>query len=237
MQRLPLVPITLLAAASFTNAQQPARPDLTAYEAGFARWEPAIAAFEGLDHATPDPEGAVLLVGSSSIRLWKSAAEDLKPYPVIQRGYGGAKFCDVAHFAPRIVTPHRFRATVVFVGNDIVGGAADKTPEEVARLFGYLADLLRSHQPEAPVICCDVRPAPSRFKAWDKIRLGNAALKAACEQREGVHYLDTSDAFLVEGGDAARADLYGPDRLHLNEAGYAVWSAQIKSEIDRVLGE
>lgn len=236
MKHAGLVSLLLLASFTLAFAEPPARPDLSAYEAGFARWEPAIAAFEALDLESPDPEGAVLLIGSSSIRLWETAAEDLAPYPVIRRGYGGAKFCDAAHFAPRIVTPHRYRAAVVFVGNDIVGGDADKTPEEVARLFGYLADLLRSHQPNAPVICCDVRPAPSRFKAWDKIQRGNAALRTACEQREGVHYLDTSDAFLVEGGGAARADLYGPDRLHLNEAGYAVWSAQIKAEIDRVLG-
>ncbi len=237
MKHARLAPLALLFTAAVTTAEPPARPDLTAYEAGFAGWEPAIAAFEALDRDEPDPEGAVLLIGSSSIRLWKTAAADLAPYPVIRRGYGGAKFCDVAHYAPRLVTPHGYRAAVIFVGNDIVGGEHDKTPEEVGRLFGYLADLLRSHQPDAPVICCDVRPAPSRFGAWDAIQRGNAALKSACDEREGVHYLDTSDAFLVEGGEAARADLYGPDRLHLNEAGYAVWSAQIKGEIDRVLSE
>lgn len=234
MPRHLLALLTTLIAASFAIAEQ---PDLSAYQAGFARWEPAIAAFEKLDRAGPDPEGAVLLIGSSSIRLWNTAAEDLEPYPVIQRGYGGAKFCDMANFAPRIVTPHRYRAAVVFVANDIVGQESDKSPDEVGRLFGYLADLLRDHQPDAPVICCDVRPAPSRFGAWDAIQKGNAALKAECQKRDGVHYLDTSDAFLVEGGGAARADLYGHDRLHLNEAGYAVWSAQIKREIDRVLGE
>ncbi len=34
------------------------------------RWEPAIQAFEAQDRDAMPPEGAVLFVGSSSIRVW-----------------------------------------------------------------------------------------------------------------------------------------------------------------------
>ena len=222
------------AAVGWTAA--PAPPDLAAYSDGFARWEPAIAEFEALDRSAPDPPGAVLLLGSSSIRLWETAATDLAPYPVVRRGYGGAKFCDFAHFVPRLIAAHRYRAVVVFVANDITGGDDDKSPDEIGRLFGYVADVLRRHRPDAPVICCDVRPAPSRFHVWREIQQGNAGLRAECDRRDGVHYLDTSAAFLTDDGSAAREDLYGEDRLHLNRAGYDVWSSQINAELVRRLG-
>ncbi|MEQ8850020.1 GDSL-type esterase/lipase family protein [Botrimarina sp.] len=216
---------------------QPPRPDLSPWSEQNARWAEEVGRLEALDREQEDPEGAVLLIGSSSIRLWETAAEDLAPYPVIRRGYGGAQFSDLAHYAQRLIEPHDFRAAVVFVANDITGGPADKTPEEVGELFGYVAEVLRWREPDAPIICCDVRPAPLRFGAWREIQQGNAALRAECEKRPGVYYLDTADAFLRDGGAAARDDLYGPDRLHLSRSGYELWGELIKAELDRVLAD
>ena len=34
------------------------------------RWEREIQAFEAADRVTPPPRGAILFVGSSTIRLW-----------------------------------------------------------------------------------------------------------------------------------------------------------------------
>lgn len=213
----------------------PQLPDLSAYATQVARWEDEVSRLEATDKATPDPEGAVLLIGSSSIRLWETAAEDLAPYPVIPRGYGGASFSDLAHYAQRLITPHKYRAAVVFCANDVTGGEGDHSPEQVAQWFGYVADVLRHHQPDAQIVCCDVRPTPLRHHVWGKTKAVNTALKAECDQRAGVHYLDTAETYLLENGDA-RADVYREDRLHLNAAGYELWSAQIKAELDRVLG-
>ncbi|TWT99636.1 hypothetical protein Pla108_05790 [Botrimarina colliarenosi] len=218
------------------SAAEPRLPDLSPYAEQIAGWEAEISRLEALDEAEPDPEGAVLLIGSSSIRLWDNAAEDLAPYPVIRRGFGGARFSDLAHYAKRLITPHHYRAAVVFVANDVTGGDDDRSPEQVAEWFGYVADLLRSHQPDAVVICCDVRPTPLRQHVWDQTKAVNAALQAECEKREGVFYLDTADAYLTADGDA-RSDVYRDDGLHLNRPGYELWSAQIKSLLNRVLSD
>jgi lysophospholipase L1-like esterase len=214
----------------------PPIPDLSAYAEQVARWEDEIARLEAKDKTAPDPDGAVLLIGSSSIRLWETAAKDLAPYPVIPRGYGGASFSDLAYYADRIISPHKYRAAVVFCANDVTGGEKDRSPEQVAEWFGYVADVLRHHQPDAQVICCDVRPTPLRHHVWSQTKAVNAALKAECDKRAGVHYLNTADSYLLDSGDA-RSDVYREDRLHLNAAGYELWSAQIKAELDRVLGE
>ena len=48
---------------------------------------PEIQAFEQQDAEVAYPDNALLFIGSSSIRLWKTLEQDMAPYPVIQRGY------------------------------------------------------------------------------------------------------------------------------------------------------
>lgn len=229
--------IAALCLNGLANADFPPLPDLSDYAEEIAGWEEDIAKLEALDQESADHPGAVLLIGSSSIRKWTTAAEDLTPHAVIRRGYGGAKYSDVAYYAKRLITPHRFKAVVVFVGNDIRGLDDDKQPAEVGELFAYVADVIHAHQPQAQIVCVDVRPCPSRFKAWDQIKAANAAQRAACDERPFAHYLDTSPAYLTTDGTAAREDLYGKDRLHLSPAGYRLWSSQIKAKLDEVLAE
>lgn len=207
-------------------------PDLSAYAEEIAGWERDIDRLVAAD--SPD-DADVLLLGSSSIRLWETAAEDLGPYRVVRRGYGGAKYSDLAYYVRRIVEPLTFRVAVLFVGNDISGGSKDKEPPELGRLFGYVADVIRETHPESVIICIDVRPTPSRFAAWPKIAAGNAALRAACEERESVYYLDTAATFLADNAAAVREELYGPDRLHLSDEGYRAWQSLIREEVDRRL--
>ena len=69
----------------------------------FAQWEKEIAAFEAADKTNPPPQGAILFVGSSSIRLWKTLARDFPGHQVINRGFGGSQITDSVHFAGRVV--------------------------------------------------------------------------------------------------------------------------------------
>ena len=106
---------------------------------------------------------AILFIGSSSIRRWGDIAIDMAPYRPIQRGYGGAKYSDVAVFAERLIQPHRYRALVMFVGNDVSGKPQDHTPEEVERLVRYIVDVSLKHQSDAPVLLIEVTPTRKRF--------------------------------------------------------------------------
>src|SRR5436309_640257 len=54
-----------------------------------AKWENEIAAFEAADKRSAPPQGAVLFVGSSTIRKWTTLADDFAGYTVINRGFGG----------------------------------------------------------------------------------------------------------------------------------------------------
>lgn len=195
------------------------------------RWAAEIAALEARDRVEQHPPDSILLVGSSSIRLWDTVAVDLAPWHPIQRGFGGARFSDVAVFARRLIGPHRFQALVLFVANDVTGGPDDATPEQVAGWFGYIVEVARSVQPEAAVFCLEITPTPARWAAWPKIREVNRALARECVARPGVYFVPTAHAYLTAEGRPA-ADLFQEDRLHLNALGYRLWSAILKSHLD-----
>jgi len=93
-------------------------------------WESEIRKFTELNRIEKYDHDAIVFAGSSSIRLWKTLAGDLKPYSVIQRGYGGAKLSDYGVYAEKIFDDIPGRALVLFIANDITGSEKDKSPQE-----------------------------------------------------------------------------------------------------------
>lgn len=203
-------------------------------EATIARWENEIRKLEQRDRDEATPEDGVLLLGSSSIRFWKTAAEDLAPYPVIQRGFGGSTFSDVVIFAERLISPHQFRAVVIFVANDVTGGPNDRTPDEVRELCRLLVHEVRRHNDHAPILLVEITPTEARFSAWPKIREVNAQLKELCTQEPGLHFVETAQSYLTSDGQP-RPELFTDDKLHQNRQGYRLWGRLIRSELNRVL--
>lgn len=200
------------------------------------KWEPEIAKFDSLNKIIKYPDDAIIFAGSSSIRLWTTLADDMSPYNVIQRGYGGAKLSDFAVYAERILSPLKCRALVLFIANDITGVNNDRTPEEVRNLFSIIHKTFRKDHPGVPVFYVAITPTPSRWKAWSEISRGNELVKKWCENHPYTYFISTDTAFLNHSGEP-KADLFRNDRLHLNADGYKVWSRIIKGELDRVLKE
>lgn len=197
-------------------------------------WEPDIAQFDRLSASEEYAPDAVIFAGSSSIRMWSTLAEDMKPYNVIQRGYGGARMSDFAVYAERIFAPLPGRALVLFVANDIVGGDDDNTPEIVSRLFRDIVRSFRKSHPKAPVFWVAITPTSSRWHAWPEVSRANGLIREVCARGDNLYYIDTAPAFLNEEG-RPRDELFLADRLHLNREGYLVWTGIIRGELDRVL--
>ncbi|MBN2814781.1 MAG: hypothetical protein JXQ80_11935 [Bacteroidales bacterium] len=201
---------------------------------GYEIWEPDIRKFEHADSVETYAPDAVLFTGSSSIRLWSTLQEDMKPFSVIQRGYGGAKLDDFNYYARRIIYPHTFSAIVIFIANDITGNEDDKRPEEVADLFAGLLKTVREKYPDVPLCWISTTPTELRWEVWPEIKQAGELIRKYCEQDAHAYYIAAADAFLNSDG-VPRADLFQPDRLHLNEKGYALWTGIIKHELEKVL--
>jgi lysophospholipase L1-like esterase len=205
------------------------------WQADIDRFAPAIAEFEKLDQTEEYRDDAILFTGSSSVRLWKTIAEDVAPYPVIQRGYGGARFSDLAYYAERIITPHKFRAVVIFVANDVAGTDRDKPPAETAKFFRHVLEVIRSKNPDAPVFLVEITPTARRWEVWDQTQATNQALRKVIEADPNGHFITTAQHYLNDDGQP-RTDLFVEDRLHQNRDGYRLWGKLIRDELDKVLG-
>ena len=209
---------------------------LRKYKEKDRKWAyPEIQAFERLDKTQTYAEDAILFIGSSSIRLWKTLEEDMKPYPVIQRGYGGAHFRDMVFFTDRILADHPLSMVVCFVANDISGSGKDGTPQEVLKLFKYFIKQVRAKHPSIPIMQVAITPTQSRWRLWPQINVVNQLIKAYCEKTENLYFINTVPEFLDEHGKPKPQWFVG-DQLHLNKKGYEVWNRIIKGEIEKVKG-
>lgn len=198
-------------------------------------WEEDIRALEARAQGLFPPDTAVVFVGSSSIRLWDSLAEDMAPVPVIRQGFGGAKLNDVVHYAERLVSVHRPRAVVVFAGTNDIHPGASKSPETLLASYRALVAALRSVQPGLPVYFIAITPSPLRWAVWDIAVAANRLIASYSATDENLHVVDTGPALLGANGEPD-PDNYVFDGLHLSERGYAQWTAIIKPLLLRELG-
>ena len=194
---------------------------------------PEIEAFKK-QNAETAPEGSLLFLGSSSIRLWETLAEDMAPYPIIQRGYGGAHIRDAIFFPDALLGDYEPAMIIGFIANDIKGDPDDERPQRVKRLFKYFVKQIRARQPDVPFLWIEITPTQSRWAQWEDIQCVNQKIKAYCEKTDNLYFIDTASAFLDEKGKP-KTELFVEDQLHLNPKGYALWSSIIRKEIEKYM--
>jgi lysophospholipase L1-like esterase len=197
-------------------------------------WENAMQAFEAQDKANTYPAESIFMTGSSTIVLWRTAARDLAPYPVINRGFGGSNMGDVLRLADRYMAHHTYRAVIVFVANDITGGGNDKTPEQVRDGFRDFILKTRGYNADAPIFIVAITPVQSRWAVWHNSRTANNLLARLADEHTNVVFIPTEDLFLGADGKPI-PDLFVSDQLHLSEAGYARFSKRVRGYVEAVL--
>lgn len=191
----------------------------------FAKWEKEIAAYEAADRSNPPPKGAILFVGSSTIRLWKTLASDFPDHKVINRGFGGSEIRDSTHFADRIIFPHEPRQIFLRAGsNDIHGG---RVPREVAADFAEFVRVVHARLPNAEIMFISTNPTPARWSENDKARALNKLIREMAIDMPRVSVVDVYDVSLSRTGEA-RHDLFLDDKLHFNTDGYRLLADRVR---------
>jgi len=187
-------------------------------------YEADIQEFEAQDAKYPPAKGGIVFVGSSSIGLWKTLAQDFPRHNVIRRGFGGSQLTDSIRFVHRIVTPYQPRMVVLFAGtNDVASG---KTGETVFNDFRTFVGEVRSKLPDARIAYISLTPAPVRWQFKPQIVRANTLIRDFCLQGENLVFVDVYHAMLDAEGNP-RPELFLADRLHMNVQGYAIWRKTI----------
>lgn len=197
------------------------------------RWAKDIQKFADLDLAEPSEPGGVVFVGSSSIRLWKSLADDMAPIPIVHRGFGGAKLFDAIYHSERLVSVHQPSVVVVFCGTNDIAGKTPKSPEQVRDLFRQFVARLRFFDDDLTICHIAITPTLAREKHIDRVRQANALIRADCDADPCLEFVDPSTG-LVDASGRPEAKWFRRDRLHLNAEGYRVWTQHIKPVVRRL---
>jgi lysophospholipase L1-like esterase len=148
----------------------------------------------------------------------------------VNRGFGGSTLAECVHLLPRLIFPLRPAALILYAGdNDLDQGAS---PEHVEYLFNQFMERMREQLPELPVGFVSIKPSPSRFWNIGNIRRANALIQEATKRYPGVGYIDLFSLMLSPSG-GSRPELFTEDGLHMNAAGYALWTSQIRPWLDQ----
>jgi len=179
-----------------------------------------IEAFEAKDKLNSPPENEIVLVGSSSIRLWKSteAFPDLK---IINRGFGGSQMSDSVRYADRIILPYKPRIVVVFAGGNDIN--AKKTPEQVVEDFKALVAKIHGALPKTKIYYISINPNVARKSQEPKCRKANELIEQFTKSDPRLGYIDTAGHMCGEDG-GPRPEILRQDGLHLNDDGYKIWN-------------
>jgi len=221
--------LSLLLFAPLAPAREAAPPRIPEQVSNPA-WEADMQRFAALDAQSPPPKGAVLFVGSSSIRMWDSLAADFPGQKVINRGFGGSEVRDSTWYADRIVIPYAPRLVVLYAGdNDLNAG---RTPQQVRDDFVAFVTRVRRDLPHTRIAYISIKPSPSRAQLLPQIIQANALIKQAASGMKQVDFLDVFTPMLGSDGQPQPA-LFREDMLHMTPAGYAIWRQVIAPELAR----
>lgn len=196
------------------------------------RWESAIQAFERIDKESPPASQAVLMVGSSSFAMWRSAPGDMKPFTVINRGFGGSTLPDVLQYFDRVVVPYTPRLILLYEGdNDL---AQHRTPRQFLSDVKTFVKRVKKVLPDTGILILTIKPSMSRWSLWTQMQEANRLVAEYCKTQEGVEPVDVGSALLGKDG-RPRSGLYMSDMLHLNQEGYRLWVDVLKPRIEKML--
>jgi lysophospholipase L1-like esterase len=194
-----------------------------------ALWEKEINAFKEADAKTPPKKKGVLLVGSSSMRAWRTAAEDLPGLDVLNRGFGGSHIEDINHYFSDVVLPYEPKLIVFYAGeNDLTAG---KTVDRVHEDFEKFIALVHRHLPKSRLIFVSLKPSPARWHLRESFQQLNQLVKADTAKDKRMLYVDIWAAMLDKRGEPKR-ELFLGDQLHMKLEGYVIWRAKLRPHIE-----
>lgn len=188
-----------------------------------------IQAFKKLDSLKPAPKNGILFIGSSSLRKWVALENIFEPYNAINRGFGGSTLKDAIYYNQDLMDHHEPRQVIIYSGeNDIAEG--NVSAAMVLSRFETLFSLIRQKAPGVPIGFISIKPSPSRAKYLPIVIESNSLIKNFLRSQRHTAFIDVFKKML-DKHQQMRPELFEPDMLHMNDAGYDIWVKAIKPHL------
>jgi lysophospholipase L1-like esterase len=86
-----------------------------------------------------------------------------------------------------------------------------------------------------PIYFISIKPSPSRVDLWNDMERANYLVEARTTTDLALHFIDVSQAMLDQQGQP-NGELFGDDGLHMNVAGYRLWTSIVRPRLVADLG-
>lgn len=190
-------------------------------------WHDEITTLKQSTALRSNQKDLITFYGSSSLRLWTTMYEDLYPLNTINLGFGGSTYEDCLYYFSEVFEPLQPCSIVLYGGdNDLSIG---KTSAMIIADFKNLVQRIYTRFPTTGLAVISIKPSPARAPQLSEIRKTNDFLRAYVEQLGGT-YIDIHTAML-DNEEKPKQELFVADELHLNDAGYALWTSIIKQHL------
>ncbi len=192
-----------------------------------------INAFAAADRKQRPPTGAVLFMGSSSIRIWSTLAQDFAEIPVINRGFGGSFISQSTLYADRIAIPYKPKIIVLAAGtNDLAYG--NRNSQQVFQDFKDFVAKIHAALPDTRIVYISINPTVARWNQEGDILDTNHLIEKFIFENNSptqkLNFINSHAQILTADGQPQPKLLQG-DGLHFNSEGYKVWTAIVKPRI------
>jgi lysophospholipase L1-like esterase len=186
-----------------------------------------IRKFAQADSAVSPVAGQIVLYGSSTLRLWKTAETDCAfgNLKVVNRGFGGSQTVDALRYFERVVVPQRPKYLFFYEGdNDINAG---KSVDSVFHDIALFVQKVRQQLPETRLVIFSIKPSPSRLTLLPKQQELNKRLRKLAKRTKKVYFLDTATPML-DASSKPNPALFIQDMLHMKPEGYVLWTQKVQ---------
>lgn len=175
------------------------------------------------------PAGSVVFIGDS---ITEQGWWDMlfKQRNIVNRGIGGDNTFGILDRLPDILEARPSKIFLMAGVNDLTGG---QSVETIVANIARMADMVREAVPECRLYIQSVLPVSTKRLAYDyvkghnpKVAEINARLAELCSEKAGCTFIDVAP-LLSDADGELRTDLT-KDGIHLQPAGYVVWTDRIK---------
>lgn len=204
--------------------------DKNASDDALKSFENKAQAYESSEETDIEPYN-VIMGGSSSMENWRTSVEDMAPVTTKNVGIGGTTAYHWRNYlADRLIIPYSPRAVVLYVGiNDIInfGKTGKATGNSLIGLFEYIHERL----PETTIHFILINHVPGYYKAYKNyIDTANNMVIEFAESNSYLNIIDAGTVLEKKNGEYSEA-YFMPDKLHMSEAGYVLWGAEVKKAV------
>lgn len=172
--------------------------------------------------------GKTVFYGSSSFRLWENVNTDLADDQIINLAFGGSTMEACQYYFERVVLPYAPSKMVIYAGDNDIGNG--RLPEEILESFTKLYHKIRNNFKDIPLTFLSIKPSPSRWDQVEKIKNTNRKIKDFISADIQCKYIDIFEPML-DKNKKVKEELFIEDGLHMNAAGYAIWSEVMTNKI------